>query len=77
MLNPNTKFEVSSFCYSRDGGLKNLNGSSYPKQRPFWGIGRLGLAIANLYTQFEISVYTRYEGMKSGAKSRIWSGLGS
>ena len=30
-------------------------------------IGRLGLAIANLYTEFEGSICTRYEDIKSGA----------
>jgi len=34
--------------------------------------GRLGLAAINLQTKFEVSNYTRYEDMRSGAKCGSW-----
>jgi len=37
---------------------------------------QLGLAITNPQTKFEVSNYTHYEDMKSGAKCRNWGSLG-
>ena len=39
-------------------------------------IGRVGLAVVNQCTKFEVSRFTRYETMNSGAKCRKWGGLG-
>jgi len=39
-------------------------------------IGRLGLATINLQTKFEVSNYTHYEDMRSGAKCTNWGSLG-
>jgi len=46
---------------------------------PFLGqfvIHRLGLAMINLHTKFEVSMFTHYEDMKGNAKCRNWGGLG-
>jgi len=37
---------------------------------------QLGLAMANLYTKFEVSTCTHDEDIKNGAKCRNWGGLG-
>jgi len=37
--------------------------------------GRLGLAMVNLYTKFQLSNYTHNEYMKCGAKCKKWGGL--
>jgi len=45
------------------------------RPHPFWGqffIHRLGLATFNLYTKFEVSMFTDYEDMKDNAKCRNW-----
>ena len=72
-----TKFEVSSFSRSGDiiGGVKNFKMGHVTLTTPLSGggdffIGRSGLAMANLHNKFEVSICTRYEGTKSGAKSR-------
>jgi len=39
-------------------------------------ICRLGLAIINLCTKFEVSTFTQYEDTKGNAKCRNWRGLG-
>ena len=39
-------------------------------------IGRVGLAIVNQCTKFEVSRFTRYEAMNGSAKCRQWGGLG-
>jgi len=52
---------------------------TWPWPRPFQGrffIGRVGLAMVNQCTKFEISRFTRYEAMNSSAKCRKWGGLG-
>jgi len=82
MVNPHTKFEVSSFCRSRDilGSVKFFKMGHVTLIMPLSGmiffIGKLGLAMANLYTKFEVYICTRYEDMKSGTKCRNWGGLG-
>ena len=38
-------------------------------------ICRLGLAIINPHTKFEVSMFTHYEDMKGNAKFRNWGGL--
>jgi len=46
---------------------------------PFHGqfiTNRLELAIINLYTKFEVSMFIHYKDIKGNAKCRIWSGLG-
>jgi len=35
-------------------------------------VSRLGRGTINLQTKFEVSKYTHYEDMKSGAKCRNW-----
>jgi len=40
-------------------------------------IGRLKLATVNLHTKFEVSNYTHYEDMKSGAKCTNWGSWGA
>ena len=41
-------------------------------------ISRLGLSTINIQTKFDVSNYTLYEDMKSGAKvKKIWVVLGS
>ena len=37
---------------------------------------RLGRAMINLSTEFEVPVFTRYGNMKGVAKCRKWGGLG-
>jgi len=39
-------------------------------------VSRLGLATVNLRTKFEVSNYTLYEDMRSGAKCTNWRSLG-
>ena len=39
-------------------------------------IGRVGLAIVNQHTKFEVSRFTCYEAMNGGAKCRKWGDLG-
>jgi len=39
-------------------------------------IRRLGLAMANLYAKFEVSICTNYEDTKSRAKCTNWGGFG-
>jgi len=36
----------------------------------FFFIGRVGLAMLNECTKFEVSMFTRYEAMNGGAKCR-------
>ena len=36
----------------------------------------LELAMINVSTKFEVSIYTHYEGMKGDTKYRKWDGLG-
>jgi len=40
-------------------------------------MGRLGLAMVNQCTKFEISRFTCYEAMIGSAKCRKWGGLGA
>jgi len=37
---------------------------------------RLGLAMINLHTKFEVSTFTHYEDMKGNKKCRNWGSLG-
>ena len=37
---------------------------------------RLGLATVNLYTKYEVSIFTHYEDMKGDEKCKNWGGLG-
>ena len=37
---------------------------------------RMGLAMINQCTKFEVCRFTRYEAMSGGAKCRKWGGLG-
>ena len=39
-------------------------------------IRRLGLAMINLHTKLEVSMFTHYENMKGNAKRRNWGGMG-
>ena len=39
-------------------------------------IGRLGLATINLQTKFEVSNYTHYEDIRSGATCTNWGSWG-
>ena len=39
-------------------------------------VSRLGLATINLQTKFEVSDYSHYEDMRSGAKYTNWGTLG-
>ena len=39
-------------------------------------VHRLGLATINLYTKYEVSMFTNYEDMKSDEKCKKWGGLG-
>ena len=48
------------------------------KPCPFQGwfvICRLGLATINLYTKYEVSMFTHYKDMKGNKKCKIWGGL--
>ena len=36
----------------------------------------LGLATINLYTKYEVSIFTHYEDMKGDEKCKNWGGLG-
>jgi len=48
-----------------------------PDHAPFRDdVSRLGLATINLQTKFEVSNYTHYEDMRSGAKCTNWGSLG-
>ena len=64
------------FIYSANG-----NGSKtakiIKKYPPSVAVNTMaGLAMVNLYTKFEVSRFTSYEAVKSGAKCRNWGGLG-
>jgi len=75
MDDPYTKSEVSRYFT----GCKILKCVSWSWQGPFqeiFFIGRLGLATVNLQTKFEVSNYTHYEHMRSGAKCTNWGSLG-
>jgi len=37
---------------------------------------RLGLATINLYTKYEVAMFTHYEDMKGDDKCKNWGGLG-
>ena len=39
-------------------------------------VRRLGLATVNLYTKYEVSMFTHYEDMKGDEKCKNWGGLG-
>ena len=39
-------------------------------------VRRLGLATINLYTKYEVSMFTHYEDMKSDEKCKNWGVLG-
>jgi len=46
---------------------------------PFQGrfvIHHLGLAMINLYTKYEVSMFADYEDMKCDKKLKNWGGLG-
>ena len=64
MADPCTKFEVSIALAVAD-----------ILQRIFF-IGRMGLAMVNQCTKFEVSRFTGYEAMNGGAKCRKRGGLG-
>jgi len=52
---------------------------TWPWPRPFRGrfvTDRLGRAMTNLRTEFEVPVFTRYGNMTGVAKCRKWGGLG-
>ena len=60
-------------------GCKILKWITWPRLRLFQGrfvTDRLGHAIINLPTKFEVPVFTRYENMKGLTKCRKWGGLG-
>ena len=63
---PCTKFEVCSFSHSKDisWGVKFQSWSLDPDHAPFRdGLSvtdRLGHAMANLHTKFEVPIFTRY-----------------
>ena len=60
-------------------GCKILKRVAWPRPRPFQGrflIGRVGLAMINQCTKFEVSRFTHCEGMNGGAKCTNWSSLG-
>ena len=57
---------------------KILKRVTWPWLRPFQGIffiGRVGLALVNQCTKFEVSRFTRYGAMNGSAKFRKWCGL--
>ena len=59
-------------------GCKILKRVTWPWPRPFQGrflIGRVGRAVVNQCTKFQVSRFTRYETMNGGAKCRKWGGL--
>jgi len=39
-------------------------------------VRRLGLATINLYTKYEVSMFTHYEYMKGDEKCQKWGSLG-
>jgi len=39
-------------------------------------IRQLGLATINLYTKYEVSMFTHYEDMKGDKKCKNWGGFG-
>jgi len=39
-------------------------------------VHQLGLATVNLYTKYEVSMFTQYEDMKGDEKCKNWGGLG-
>ena len=61
-------------------GCKILKGSPGPDHGPFRedfsSVGRVGLAMVSQCTKFEVSRFTRYEAMNSGAKCRKWGCFG-
>ena len=65
--------ESLSICYT----IKFATDTVIP--RPFQGrfvVRRLGLATINLYTRYEVSMFTHYEDMKGDEKCKNWGGLG-
>ena len=70
MADPCTKFEVSSVSRCRDftWGVKFYKWSPDPEHTPFGGdffIGRVGIAMINQCTKFEVSRFTLYEDMNA------------
>jgi len=77
-VNQRMKFQASSLSHSKDilgeGGLKIQNGSCVVTT-PFQGqfvMHKLGNAMINLHTKFEVFMFTQYEDMKGNAKYRNW-----
>jgi len=67
-----TKFEVSSVsrCGDFTWGVKFYKRSPDPEHAPFrvdFFIGRVGTAMVNQCTKFEVSRFTRYEAMNGSA----------
>jgi len=61
-----------------DGATKNKT-CNVTSPRPFQGwfvVCRLELATINLYTKYEVSMFTHYEDMKGDEKCKHWGGLG-
>ena len=83
MADPCTKFEVSSLTVAEilhGVGVKFYKWSPDSEHAPFRGdffIGRVGLAMVNQCTKFDLSMrFTRYEARNGSAKCRKWGGLG-
>ena len=70
---------LSVICGDITWGVKFHKGTADHDHAPFrqkFYIGRVGLAMLNQCTKFEVSRFTHYEAMNGGAKCRKWSGLG-
>jgi len=66
---------VSSLSSSRDilGRLKFKMGHNVTTPiSGMFAIHRLGFAMINPYTKFEVSMFTHYEDMKGNAKCKNW-----
>ena len=73
MADPCTKFEVSSVsrCGEITWDIKFQNWSADSDHAPFredFSICRMGLAMVNQCTKFEVSRFTRYEATNGSAK---------
>jgi len=61
-----------SVVSSAVGAISNSPSSS----TTLFVVRRLGLATINLYTKYEVFMFTHYEDMKGDEKCKNWGGLG-
>jgi len=78
-VSPQLQHAVVALLHTDRSALRLVHiGCGALRCSPFQGrfvIRRLGLAV-NLYTKYEVSMFTHYEDMKGDEKCKNWGGLG-